>query len=125
MIKELKIEDRRFSNNSIEKRSAQRYAVQTRVSLAVEDEQMGEAVGLGIAGDVSAGGVRLRNLPPEAEVRVGDQLKLLLISEERMLSLRGEVVHHSLQEDFGVKFLDVSRRERQLLEDFLQKLFVH
>ena len=124
MSKELRLDDQ-DGNNFDEKRAARRYTVESRMSLAVEDAQRGEPVGLGVAGDVSTGGVRLRHLPADARLRVGDYLRLLLIGEDRVLSLRGEVVHHSAREDLGVKFLDVTAYKRRRIEDFLHKLYVH
>ncbi len=73
-----------------ERRRHPRYDVAPRISLTVEDESLGESIGIGEAGDISFGGLRVRHLPSPSSVRLGHLLELLLIGEEEALSLRGE-----------------------------------
>ena len=46
-----------------ERRRYPRYYVQARLTLAIEDESQNESIGLGEPGDISLGGLRVRNLP--------------------------------------------------------------
>lgn len=105
-----------------ERRRYPRYTVLERVNLAVEDESIGESIGIGEAADISLGGLRVRYLPKNTMVQAGDKLGLLLIDEEQALSLRGEVVHHGTSDSFGVEFRDVSQAERQEIDHLLQRL---
>src|ERR1700752_4291265 len=91
-----------------DRRRYPRYFVTTRLTLAIEDVSLKESIGLGEPGDISLGGVRVRNLPACPNVRVGDQLGLLLIDAEDALSLDGEVVHHATPDTFGVRFRELS-----------------
>src|SRR3954469_16762967 len=91
-----------------ERRKFPRYYVKTRLTLAIEDESLKESIGLGEPGDISLGGLRVCNLPACPNVRVGDQLGLLLIDQEEAVSLRGEVVHHATPDTFGVEFRSVT-----------------
>ncbi len=77
-----------------ERRRFPRYYVNTRLTLAIEDKSLNESIGIGEPGDISLGGIRVCNLPACPNVRVGDQLGLLLMDHEEALSLHGEVVHH-------------------------------
>lgn len=105
-----------------ERRKYPRYFVISRLTLAVEDESQGESIGLGEPGDISVGGLRVRNLPACPNVRVGDRLGLLLIDEEDALSLRGEVVHHGTEDTFGVEFMKLSTTEQQDVNDLIRRL---
>jgi c-di-GMP-binding flagellar brake protein YcgR len=105
-----------------ERRRYPRYTVLERVNLAVEDESIGESIGIGEAADISLGGLRVRYLPKNTAVRSGDKLGLLLIDEEQALSLRGEVVHHGTSDSFGVEFRDMSQAQRQEIDHLLQRL---
>lgn len=107
---------------SSERRKFPRYPVADRVNLAVEDESVGETIGIGEAADISLGGLRVRYLPKNSAVRAGDRLGLLLIDQEQALSLRGEVVHHGTSDSFGVEFRDLSPVERQEINDLLERL---
>jgi c-di-GMP-binding flagellar brake protein YcgR len=107
---------------SHERRKFPRYPVTERVNLAVEDESIGETIGIGEAADISLGGLRVRYLPKNTAVRAGDRLGLLLIDEEQALSLHGEVVHHGTSDSFGVEFRDLSLAERQEINQLLQRL---
>jgi c-di-GMP-binding flagellar brake protein YcgR len=107
---------------SHERRRFPRYPVMERVHLTVEDESVGETIGIGEAADISLGGLRVRHLPKNSAVRAGDRLGLMLIDEEQALSLRAEVVHHGTSDSFGVEFRDLSQRERQEIKDLLQRL---
>jgi len=92
------------------------------LTLAVEDESQGESIGLGEPGDISIGGIRVRNLPASPNVHVGDRLGLLLIDDEDALSLRGEVVHHGTEDTFGVEFQKLSTIEQQDVTDLIRRL---
>jgi c-di-GMP-binding flagellar brake protein YcgR len=105
-----------------ERRRYPRYPVIERMNLAVEDESIGESIGIGEAVDISLGGLRVRHLPKTTEVREGDKLGLLLIDEEQALSLHAEVVHHGTSDSFGVEFRDLSPAERQEINHLLQRL---
>jgi hypothetical protein len=65
-----------------ERRRYPRYYVQARLTLAIEDESQNESIGLGEPGDISLGGLRVRNLPGCSNVRVGDKLGLLLLDPD-------------------------------------------
>ena len=105
-----------------ERRRYPRFPVMERMNLAVEDVSIGESIGIGEAADISHGGLRVRRLPTHTEVREGDRLGLLLLGEERALTLRGEVVHHGTTDSFGVEFRDLSPIERREVERLLQRL---
>jgi PilZ domain-containing protein len=105
-----------------ERRKYPRFFVISRLTLAVEDESQGESIGLGEPGDISVGGLRVRNLPACPNVRVGDRLGLLLIDAEDALSLRGEVVHHGTEDTFGVEFMKLSTAEQQDVNDLIRRL---
>jgi hypothetical protein len=109
-------------DSSNERRRHPRYPVIERVNLAVEDESVGETIGLGEAADISLGGLRVRYLPKNTAVRAGDKLGLLLIDQEQALSLRGEVVHHGTSDSFGVEFRDLSSTQRQEINSLLKRL---
>jgi hypothetical protein len=109
-------------DSSNERRKFPRYPVAERVNLAVEDESVGETIGLGEAADISLGGLRVRYLPKNTAVRAGDKLGLLLIDQEQALSLRGEVVHHGTSDSFGVEFRNLSSSEREEINQLLERL---
>jgi len=92
------------------------------MTLAIEDYSLKESIGLGEPGDISIGGVRVRNLPASSNVRVGDQLGLLLMDREDALSLQGEVVHCGTADTFGVQFRDLSPAEQQDLRGIISRL---
>ena len=91
-----------------ERRKYPRYFVKTKLTLAIEDVSLQESIGIGEPGDISLGGIRVCNLPACPNVRVGDQLGLLLMDNEEALTLRGEVVHHGTPDTFGVEFRSIS-----------------
>lgn len=105
-----------------ERRKYPRFFVTARVTLAVEDESQGESMGLGEPGDISIGGLRVRNLPASPNVHVGDRLGLLLIDEEDALALRGQVVHHGTEDTFGVEFQKLSITDRQDVTELIRRL---
>ncbi len=106
-----------------DRRMYPRYDVTTtRLSLTVEDESIGETIGIGEAVDISFGGLRLHNLPAQSSVRLGDRLGLLLIGEDNALPLRGQVVHHGTGDSFGIKFEDLSSGAQQRMNHLLQRL---
>jgi hypothetical protein len=92
------------------------------MTLAVEDEDLKESIGLGEPGDISIGGVRVRNLPACPNVRVGDKLGLLLMDREDALSLHGEVVHHATVDTFGVEFRDLTPAEQRGVKGIIARL---
>ncbi len=106
-----------------ERRKFPRYYVSARITLAIEDESLRESIGLGEPGDISLGGVRVRNLPACPNVRIGDRLGLLLMDGEDALSLHGEVVHHSSPDTFGVEFRDPTLVEQRAVLDMIKRLY--
>ncbi len=105
-----------------ERRKFPRYYVNTRLTLAVEDESLKESLGLGEPSDISLGGLRVCNLPACPNVRVGDQLGLLLVDHEDALTLRGEVVHHATPDTFGVEFRRISHAEQLAVGGIIRRL---
>lgn len=105
-----------------ERRKFPRYYVSTGMTLAIEDESLRESIGLGEPGDISLGGIRVRNLPACPYVKVGDRLGLLLMDREDALSLRGEVVHHGSPDTFGVEFRDLSLVDQRAVLGIIQRL---
>jgi len=105
-----------------ERRRCPRYYVSSRMTLAIEDESLKESIGLGEPGDISVGGVRVRNLPACPNVKVGDRLGLLLMDQEDALALHGEVVHHGTPDTFGVEFRDLSPAEQQGVQGIIARL---
>jgi len=106
-----------------ERRKYPRYYVNTRLTLAIEDESLKESIGLGEPADISLGGLRVCNLPACPNVRVGDQLGLLLIDQEEALSLRGEVVHHATPDTFGVEFRSVTPNDQRAVGSIIARLY--
>jgi PilZ domain len=105
-----------------DRRRYPRYYVTTRLMLAIEDERIKESIGIGEPGDISLGGVRVRNLPACSNVKVGDQLGLLLLDAEDAMSLRGEVVHHATHDTFGVHFLEMTSHDERAVGDLIGRL---
>jgi hypothetical protein len=105
-----------------DRRKYPRFAINSRLTLAVEDESQGESIGIGEPGDISIGGLRVRNLPACPNVRVGDRLGLLLIDEDDALSLRGEVVHHGTENTFGVEFQRLSLMDKGDVNDLIRRI---
>ena len=106
-----------------ERRKFPRYAVNTRLTLAIEDVSLKESIGLGEPSDISLGGLRVCNLPACPNVRVGDQLGLLLMDHEDALSLHGEVVHHATPDTFGVEFRSISPSEQLAVGGIIARLY--
>ena len=106
-----------------ERRKYPRDYVNTRLTLAIEDESLNESIGLGEPGDISLGGLRVCNLPACPNVRVGDQLGLLLIDQEEALSLHGEVVHHATPDTFGVEFRSVTPTDQKAVRSIIARLY--
>lgn len=105
-----------------DRRKYPRYYVSSRMTLAIEDESLKESIGIGEPQDISLGGVRVTNLPSCPNVKVGDQLGLLLLDGEDALSLTGEVVHHSTADTFGVEFRDLSLRDQRAVGELIGRL---
>lgn len=106
-----------------ERRKFPRYYVNTRLTLAIEDESLKESLGLGEPSDISLGGLRVCNLPTCTNVRVGDQLGLLLVDHEDALSLLGEVVHHATPDTFGVEFRSISPADQLAVGGIIRRLY--
>jgi len=106
-----------------ERRKFPRYYVNTRLTLAIEDESLKESIGLGEPSDISLGGLRVCNLPACPNVKVGDKLGLLLCDTEDALSLSGEVVHHATPDTFGVEFRKISPEEQLAIGGVIRRLY--
>lgn len=106
-----------------DRRRYPRYYVNSRITLAIEDESLKESIGIGEPQDISLGGCRVTNLPSCPNVKVGDQLGLLLLDGEDALSLTGEVVHHSTTDTFGVEFRDLSLQEQRAVGEVIERLY--
>ena len=105
-----------------DRRKYPRYYIPSRMTLAIEDNSLRESIGLGEPGDISLGGVRVRNLPACQNVRVGDNLGLLLLDAEDALSLEGEVVHHGTEDTFGVEFRNITETESVAIRQLISRL---
>ena len=105
-----------------DRRRFPRYYVTSRVTLAIEDESLQESIGIGEPGDISLGGVRVRNLPACENVRVGDHLGMLLLDADDALSLKGEVVHHGTPDTFGVEFRELTAKDEQAVTSMIERL---
>jgi PilZ domain len=105
-----------------DRRRYPRYYVSSRVMLAIEDETLAESIGIGEPGDISLGGVRVKNLPACPNVKVGDQLGLLLFDAEDALSLRGAVVHHGTPDTFGVEFHKLTTSDQNGVRNLIGRL---
>ena len=105
-----------------DRRKFPRFYVGSHLTLAIEDENLKESIGLGEPGDISLGGLRVRNLPSCKNVTVGDQLGLLLMDGEEALTLRGEVVHHGTNDTFGIEFRDMSPSENRAVRGIIKRL---
>jgi hypothetical protein len=106
-----------------DRRRHPRYFVTARLTLAIEDESLNESIGLGEPDDISLGGVRVRNLPACPNVRVGDQLGLLLIDKEDALSLSGEVVHHATPDTFGIRFDELNANDQRAVGGMIARMY--
>lgn len=105
-----------------DRRRYPRYYVTSRLTLAIEDESLKESLGIGEPQDISLGGVRVTNLPSCPNVKIGDQLGLLLLDGDDALSLTGEVVHHSTADTFGVEFRGLTIQDQRAVGDFIGRL---
>ena len=110
-------------NGNHDRRRFPRYYVNSRITLAIEDESLKESIGIGEPQDISLGGLRVTNLPACPNVKIGDQLGLLLLDGEDALSLTGEVVHHSTDETFGVEFRGLSLHEQRAVGEVIERLY--
>ena len=107
---------------SSDRRRHPRYYVTSRLTLAIEDESLKESIGIGEPQDISLGGVRVTNLPASPNVKVGDQLGMLLFDGDDALSLAGEVVHHATADTFGVEFRDLSNHDQKAVGEMIGRL---
>jgi hypothetical protein len=107
---------------SLDRRKHPRYYITSRMTLAVEDSHTRESIGLGEPGDISLGGLRVRNLPACPNVKVGDILGLLLMDREDALTLQGEVVHHGTSDTFGVEFRELSSSDQTEIMSLIERL---
>jgi hypothetical protein len=105
-----------------DRRRFPRFYVSSHLTLAIEDESLRESIGLGEPGDISMGGLRVRNLPACPRVTIGDRLGLLLMDREEALTLRGEVVHHGTEDTFGIEFRDMSASENRAMRGIIKRL---
>lgn len=105
-----------------DRRKFPRFYVSSHLTLAIEDESLKESIGLGEPGDISLGGLRVRNLPACDNVMVGDRLGLLLMDREEALTMRGEVVHHGTADTFGIEFRDMSPSENRAIRGIIKRL---
>jgi len=110
------------NGNSHERRRFPRYFVSARLTLAIEDESLKESIGIGEQQDISLGGLRVTNLPASPNVRVGDQLGLLLLDGEDALSISAAVVHHATTNTFGVEFRNLSNQDQKAVGEFIGRL---
>ena len=114
-----------YTDNDVpshERRRYPRYYVTSRLTMAIEDESLKESLGLGEPGDISLGGVRVRNLPACPNVRVGDRLGLLLLDAEDALTLKGDVVHHGTVDTFGVEFRELTNNDQRAVSKMIGRL---
>ena len=107
---------------SNDRRRYPRYYVTSRLTLAIEDESLKESLGIGEPQDISLGGLRVTNLPSCPDVKIGDQLGMLLLDGDDALSLTGEVVHHSTPDTFGVEFRELSIQDQRAVGDLIGRL---
>lgn len=105
-----------------DRRRYPRYYVTSRLTLAIEDESLKESIGIGEPQDISLGGVRVTNLPASPNVKVGDQLGMLLFDGDDALSLAGEVVHHATADTFGVEFRGLSNHDQKAVGEMIGRL---
>ncbi len=107
---------------SQDRRRFPRYYVTARMTLAIEDNSLRESIGLGEPGDISLGGLRVRNLPSWSKVNVGDSLGLLLVDKEDAVALQGEVVHRGTAETFGVEFRGLTLANETDIRGIIERL---
>lgn len=110
------------SETSHDRRRYPRYYVTSRVTLAIEDESLKESIGIGEPKDISLGGLRVTNLPACPNVKIGDQLGLLLLDGDDALSLTGEVVHHATADTFGVEFRKLTIQDQKAVGEMIGRL---
>ena len=105
-----------------DRRRYPRYYVTSRLTLAIEDESLKESIGIGEPQDISLGGVRVTNLPASPNVKIGDQLGMLLFDGDDALSLAGQVVHHATADTFGVEFRGLSNHDQKAVGEMIGRL---
>ena len=107
---------------SHDRRKHPRYYITSRMTLAIEDNSSRESIGLGEPGDISLGGLRVRNLPASPNVKVGDNLGLLLMDREDAFTLQAEVVHHGTFDTFGVEFRNLTSTNEAEIMNLIERL---
>lgn len=105
-----------------ERRRYPRYYVSSRLMLVIEDLTLKESIGMCEPGDISLGGVRVKNLHSSKNVKVGDQLKMLLLDPGDALTLNGEVVHQGTPGTFGVQFQDLTGSDQNGVRNLIGRL---
>jgi len=105
-----------------DRRRYPRYYVFSRLMVAIEDETIRESIGIGEPGDISVGGLRVKNLPAGPHVKVGDKLGLLLLDTDDSLSLCADVVHHGTPDTFGVEFRELTTSQQKAVEEMITRL---
>ena len=110
------------ATTSSDRRRYPRYYVTSHVTLAVEDDNLKESLGIGEPQDISLGGVRVTNLPACPNVKIGDRLALLMLDADDALSLTGEVVHHATPDTFGVEFRELSMHDQKAVGEMIGRL---
>ena len=109
-------------SQTFDRRKHPRYYVFSRVMVAIEDETLKESIGIGEPGDISLGGIRVKNLPAGPHVKVGDKLGLLLLDTDDSFSLSADVVHHGTADTFGVEFRELTKNQQKAVEEMIGRL---
>ena|ERR1043166_2969960 len=107
---------------SHDRRRYPRYYVFSKLTVAIEDETLRESIGIGEPGDISVGGLRVKNLPAGPHVKIGDKLGLLLLDRDDSLSVSADVVHHGTPDTFGVEFRELTTRQQKAVEEMIGRL---
>lgn len=101
-----------------ERRRFFRYGLTTPLPLLVENKRLGEALGMGLVAEIGTGGLCIQRLPLPASALSGDELDILLLGDDAEMPLRGQLIRHTQDGQFGVA-LNLSDEEGEQLEEFL------